>query len=226
MVETNEWGKLVQNLIKEGVLHSPRVIETMRKVSREKFLPENMRNYSAVDTPLPIGFGQTASAPHMVSIMNEALQLDTGVKVLEIGAGSGWHAATMAELIAPKTAPRSEWGHVYTVEIVQGLAEFARKNIMNGGYGDRVTIIHADGSTGYPEKAPYDRILVTAAAPDIPKPLIEQLKPTGIMLIPVGNLSLFQNLIKITKGSDGKIKQENLGGVAFVPLTGKYGHQF
>jgi protein-L-isoaspartate(D-aspartate) O-methyltransferase len=132
----------------------------------------------------------------------------------------------MAELIAPKTAPRSEWGHVYTVEIVQGLAEFARKNIMNGGYGDRVTIIHADGSTGYPEKAPYDRILVTAAAPDIPKPLIEQLKPTGIMLIPVGNLSLFQNLIKITKGSDGKIKQENLGGVAFVPLTGKYGHQF
>jgi protein-L-isoaspartate(D-aspartate) O-methyltransferase len=226
LVETNEWGKLVQNLIKEGVLHSPRVIETMRKVSREKFLPENMRNYSAVDTPLPIGFGQTASAPHMVSIMNEALQLDTGVKVLEIGAGSGWHAATMAELIAPKTAPRSEWGHVYTVEIVQGLAEFARKNIMNGGYGDRVTIIHADGSTGYPEKAPYDRILVTAAAPDIPKPLIEQLKPTGIMLIPVGNLSLFQNLIKITKGSDGKIKQENLGGVAFVPLTGKYGHQF
>lgn len=226
MVETNEWGKLVQNLIKEGVLHSPRVIETMRKVSREKFLPENMRNYSAVDTPLPIGFGQTASAPHMVSIMNEALQLDTGVKVLEIGAGSGWHAATMAELIAPKTAPRSEWGHVYTVEIVQGLAEFARKNIMNGGYGDRVTIIHADGSIGYPEKAPYDRILVTAAAPDIPKPLIEQLKPTGIMLIPVGNLSLFQNLIKITKGSDGKIKQENLGGVAFVPLTGKYGHQF
>ena len=225
-METNEWGKLVQNLIKEGVLHSPRVIETMRKVSRKKFLPENMRYYSAVDTPLPIGFGQTASAPHMVSIMNEALQLDTGVKVLEIGAGSGWHAATMAELIAPKTAPRSEWGHVYTVEIVQGLAEFARKNIMNGGYGDRVTIIHADGSTGYPEKAPYDRILVTAAAPDIPKPLIEQLKPTGIMLIPVGNLSLFQNLIKITKGSDGKIKQENLGGVAFVPLTGKYGHQF
>jgi protein-L-isoaspartate(D-aspartate) O-methyltransferase len=226
LVETNEWERLIQNLIKEGVLRSPRVIETMRKVSREKFLPENMRYYSAVDTPLPIGFAQTASAPHMVSIMNEALQLDTGVKVLEIGAGSGWHAATMAELIAPKTAPRSEWGHVYTVEIVQGLAEFARKNIMNGGYGDRVTIIHADGSTGYPEKAPFDRILVTAAAPDIPKPLIEQLKPTGIMLIPVGNLSLFQNLIKITKGSDGKIKQENLGGVAFVPLTGKYGHQF
>jgi protein-L-isoaspartate(D-aspartate) O-methyltransferase len=86
--------------------------------------------------------------------------------------------------------------------------------------------MRADGSMGCAEKAPYDRILVTAAAPDIPKPLIEQLKTTGIMLIPVGNLSLFQNLIKITKGSNGKINQENLGGVAFVPLTGKYGHQF
>jgi protein-L-isoaspartate(D-aspartate) O-methyltransferase len=162
----------------------------------------------------------------MVSIMNEALQLDIGVKVLEIGAGSGWHAATIAELVAPNTAPRSEWGHVYTAEIVQDLAEFARRNIMDSGYGDRVSIIRADGSMGYAEKAPYDRILVTAAAPDIPKPLIEQLKITGIMLIPVGNLSLFQNLIKITKGSNGKINQENLGGVAFVPLTGKYGHQF
>lgn len=225
-MEANEWEKLIQNLVKEGVLRSPRVTETMRKVPREKFLPENMRSYSAVDTPLPIGFGQTASAPHMVSIMNEALQLTAGLKILEIGAGSGWHAATIAELIAPKTAPRSEWGHVYTVEIVQGLADFARKNIMNCGYGDRITIIHADGSVGYPEKAPYDRILVTAAAPDIPKPLIEQLKSTGIMLIPVGSLSLFQNLIKVTKTADGKIKEENLGGVAFVPLTGKLGHMF
>jgi protein-L-isoaspartate(D-aspartate) O-methyltransferase len=161
----------------------------------------------------------------MVSIMNEALQLEVGNKVLEVGAGSGWHAATIAELIAPSGAPRSEYGHVYTVEIVQGLADFARKNIMKAGYGDRVTIISGDGSVGYPEKAPYDKILVTAAAPDIPKPLIDQLKSEGIMLIPVGSPSLFQNLIKITK-ADGKIKQENLGGVAFVPLTGKYGHRF
>jgi protein-L-isoaspartate(D-aspartate) O-methyltransferase len=162
----------------------------------------------------------------MVSIMNEALQLEVGQKVLEIGAGSGWHAATIAEIIAPSNAPRSEWGHVYTVEIIQGLAEFARKNIMNTGYGDRVTIICADGSMGYPEKAPYDRILVTAAAPEIPKPLIEQLKPNGIMLIPVGSVHLFQNLIKVTKSADGKLKEENLGGVAFVPLTGRYGHKY
>jgi len=162
----------------------------------------------------------------MVSIMNEALQLEVGHKVLEIGAGCGWHAATIAEIIAPKDAPRSEWGHIYTLEIVQGLADFAKKNIMNAGYSDRVTIICADGSVGYAEKAPYDRILVTAAAPDIPKPLIEQLKPNGIMLIPVGSVHLFQSLIKITKGVNGKTREENLGGVAFVPLTGRYGHNF
>ncbi|MEM3730217.1 MAG: protein-L-isoaspartate O-methyltransferase [Candidatus Bathyarchaeia archaeon] len=161
----------------------------------------------------------------MVSIMNEALQLEVGHKVLEVGAGSGWHAATIAEIVAPGEAPRSEWGHVYTVEIVQGLADFARRNIMNAGYGDRVTIICADGSMGYPDRAPYDRILVTAAAPTIPRPLIEQLKNGGIMLIPVGSVHLFQSLIKVTKKADGKLVEENLGGVAFVPLTGRYGHR-
>lgn len=160
----------------------------------------------------------------MVAIMNEALKLEAGHKVLEVGAGCGWHAATVAEVIASKDLPRSEWGHVYTVEIIRELADFARKNIMNAGYGDRVTIVCADGSMGYPERAPYDRIFVTAAAPNIPKTLIEQLKPNGIMLIPVGSISLFQSLIKITKEADGKIREENLGGVAFVPLTGHYGH--
>jgi len=161
----------------------------------------------------------------MVSIMDEALQLEVGQKVLEVGAGSGWHAATIAEIIAPKEAPRSEWGHVYTVEIVQALAENARKTIMTTGYADRVTIINADGSKGYAEKAPYDRVIVTAAAPNVPKPLVDQLKPSGILLIPVGSVSLFQNLLKITKEPDGKIKQENLGGVAFVPLIGEHGHK-
>jgi protein-L-isoaspartate(D-aspartate) O-methyltransferase len=162
----------------------------------------------------------------MVSIMNEALQLGVGHNVLEVGAGSGWHAATMAEIVAPHDAPRSNWGHVYTVEIVQSLADFARKTIMKAGYGDRITIVSADGSMGYAEKAPYDRVVVTAAAPDVPKPLIHQLKPGGIMLIPVGSASLFQSLMKIVKESDGKIREENLGGVAFVPLTGQYGHRF
>lgn len=198
----------------------------MLAVPRAKFLPEDAQSYSVMDTPLPIGFGQTISAPHMVAIMNEALQLEVGQKVLEVGAGSGWHSATIAEVIAPHGAPRSEWGHVYTVEIVQGLAEIARKNIMNEGYGDRVTITYGDGSKGYPQKAPYDRVLVTAAAPCVPRPLVEQLKPEGIMLIPVGSVSMFQTLIKITKGADGTLKEENLGGVAFVPLTGEHGHKF
>lgn len=224
-MEKRDWEELVERLIKEGILHTPKVIKAMRSVPRGKFLPENMQSYSTVDTPLPIGFGQTVSAPHMVSIMNEALQLDVGQKVLEVGAGSGWHAATIAEIVAPSDAPRSEWGHVYTVEIIEGLAEFARKNVRNAGYGDRITIICADGSMGYSEKAPYDRIIITAAAPDVPQPLIEQLKPNGIMLIPVGSVHLFQNLIKIKKSADGKIKKENLGGVAFVPLTGRYGHR-
>ncbi|MEM4704808.1 MAG: protein-L-isoaspartate(D-aspartate) O-methyltransferase [Candidatus Bathyarchaeia archaeon] len=222
----SNWETLVNNLIKEGILRSPKVIKAMQKVPRNLFLPENMQPYSAQDTPLPIGFGQTVSAPHMVSIMNEALELEVGQNVLEVGAGSGWHAATIAEIIAPHDAPRSSWGHVYTVEIVHGLAEFARKTILKAGYGDRVTIVSADGSLGYAEKAPYDRILVTAAAPSVPSPLIEQLKPGGIMLIPIGDISLFQSLMKITKTENGKIRQENLGGVAFVPLTGQYGHKF
>lgn len=161
----------------------------------------------------------------MVAIMNEALQLEVGQKVLEVGAGSGWHAATVAEIVAPSDAPRSEWGHVYTVEIIGALAEMARQNIMKAGYSDRITIISANGSMGYPEKAPYDRILVTAAAPEIPRPLLEQLKPGGIMVIPVGSVHFFQNLMRITKRSDGRIIEENLGGVAFVPLTGRYGHK-
>jgi len=161
----------------------------------------------------------------MVSIMNEALMLEVGHRVLEVGAGSGWHAATIAEIVAPSDAPRSEWGHVYTVEIVPELADFARRNIRKTGYGDRVTISCVDGSAGFKEKAPYDRILVTAAAPEVPKPLVEQLKASGIMVVPVGGAHLFQTLIRATKLPDGKIKEENLGGVAFVPLTGKYGHR-
>lgn len=161
----------------------------------------------------------------MVAIMNEALQLEVGNKVLEVGAGSGWHAATVAEIVAPTGGSRSEWGHVYTIEIIEELAENAKKNIIKAGYADRVTIICRDGSMGYQEEAPYDRILVTAAAPNIPSPLLEQLKPGGVMVIPVGGVHLFQTLIRVRKGLSGEIVKEDLGGVAFVPLTGKYGHK-
>ena len=160
----------------------------------------------------------------MVSIMDEVLELEMGHKVLEVGAGSGWHAATIAEIVAPTDAPKDKWGHVYTVEIVSQLAEFAKKNIEKADYSDRITVVCGDGSLGYPEAAPYDRILVTAAAPDVPKPLVEQLKTGGGLVIPVGGMYLYQTLVRVRK-RDGQILEENLGGVAFVPLTGKYGQR-
>lgn len=221
-MEKSDWDKLIDNLTKQGKLHTPNVIKAMQRLPRARFLPRDSQAYSVKDTPLPIGYGQIISAPHIVAIMNEALQLRTGQKVLEVGAGSGWHAASIAEIVSPKEAPRSEWGHVYTLEINPNLADMARKNIMNTGYGDRVTIVIGDGSKGYLEKAPFDRILIAAAVPRIPKPLVDQLKADGIMLIPVGNASLFQMLVKVTKDIDGKLREENLGGVSFVPLTGEY----
>jgi protein-L-isoaspartate(D-aspartate) O-methyltransferase len=220
-LEKADWGKLIDSLIKQDILRTPKVIKAMRAVPRTKFLPSDMQSYASNNTPLPIGCAQTMLAPHIVSVMNEALQLEVGHKVLEIGTGSGWHAATIAEIIAPKETPRSEWGHVYTIELVKNLAETARKNIMNAGYGDRITTINEDGSKGYPGKAPFDRTLVTASTPKVPQPLIDQLKSNGIIVIPVGSPSLFQNLMKYTKQSDGKIKEENLGSVTFVPLTGQ-----
>jgi len=157
--------------------------------------------------------------------MDEVLELEVGNRVLEVGAGCGWHAATVAEIVAPSDMPKEKWGHVYTVEIVSQLADLARTNIEKAGYGGRVTIICGDGSLGYVEMAPYDRILVTAAAPDVPKPLIEQLKNGGVLVIPVGGVYLYQTLLRIRK-RDEKITEENLGGVAFVPLTGRHGYKF
>ncbi|MEM2384317.1 MAG: protein-L-isoaspartate O-methyltransferase [Candidatus Bathyarchaeia archaeon] len=161
----------------------------------------------------------------MVSIMNEALELDIGHRVLEVGSGSGWHASTIAEIVAPSDVPRERWGHVYTIEIIPMLAEYARENIEKAGYGDRVTVICGDGSGGYPKEAPYDRILVTAAAPFVPAPLKEQLKLGGVMVIPVGEVGFYQTLIRVRKLENGRVIEEDLGGVAFVPLVGKYGHK-
>lgn len=161
---------------------------------------------------------------NMVSIMNEALELEVGHRVLEVGAGSGWHACTVAEIVAPTDVSRAECGHVYTVEIVSRLAEKARENVAQAGFEDRVTVLCRDGSMGYVEEAPFDRILVTAAAPEVPKPLTEQLETGGVLVLPVGGSRFFQSLIRVRK-QDGEIRRENLGGVAFVPLTGKYGHR-
>lgn len=158
--------------------------------------------------------------------MNEALELEVGHQVLEIGTGCGWHSATVAEIIAPSDVAKEKWGHIFTVEIVAELVDIAKKNLEGAGLSDRVTVVHSDGSMGYAEKAPYDRVLATAAAPDVPPSLIEQLRVGGVMVLPVGGVHLFQSLIRVRKFADGRITKEDLGGVAFVPLTGRFGHRF
>jgi protein-L-isoaspartate(D-aspartate) O-methyltransferase len=152
----------------------------------------------------------------MVAIMNEALELRIGDKVLEVGAGSGYHAATIAEQIGPH-------GHVYTVELVPELVRVARSNLEKAGYSLRVTLVEGDGSLGYPDRAPYDRIVVTAAAPKVPQTLASQLQPGGILIIPVGGRMFPQELVKVRKDEKGRIERTSLGGVAFVPLIGKEG---
>lgn len=149
--------------------------------------------------------------------MNEALELQPRQKVLEVGAGSAYHAATIAETIGPD-------GRVYTVERVESLVRFARENLERAGYADRVVIIHGDGSLGYQDRAPYDRVVVTAAAPRVPPKLLEQLKPDGIMVVPIGSRIFGQELVRIRKKGQ-KITTESLGAVAFVPLIGEHGHE-
>ncbi|UCH38403.1 MAG: protein-L-isoaspartate(D-aspartate) O-methyltransferase [Candidatus Bathyarchaeota archaeon] len=212
---------LLTKLVAEGVLRSSKVKQAMSRVPREGFLPDRVRSHAYIDCPLPIGYGQTISAPHMVAMMAEALEVEAGQIVLEIGSGSGYHAAVLAELVTPITlTPR---GHIYSVEIIPELAAFARKNLKQAGYEDRVTIILGDGSLGHPEQAPYDRISVTAAAPQIPEALVMQLKKEGMLVIPVGNTLFYQKLLKVRKQEETKTSLSIISDVAFVPLRGRNG---
>ncbi len=206
---------MVESLKRRGYISAAGVEAAMRRVSREEFLPESLRDDAYVDTPLPIGEGQTISAPHMVAIMAEQLDLGPGMKVLEIGAGSGYHAAVCAEIVGQE-------GHIYTVERISSLASFAEANLRKTGYAPIVTVIFGDGTRGLPEHAPYDRIFVAAGAPDIPSPLIGQLAEGGKLLVPVGG-RFYQDLIRIEKRG-AKLKKENLGGCVFVPLIGEHGY--
>lgn len=218
-----EKKKAINNLIAEGILKTESIIRAMLKVPREEFLPNNVKHYAYADMPLPIGYGQTTSALHMTAIFCEYGELKLGEKVLEIGAGCGYMSCVYAEVVAPSNQPKSKWGHVWSIEIIKELYEFAKKNVEKTGYADRVTLIHGNGSLGLKEYSPYDAIIVTSAAPRIPKEMIEQLSPKGRLLIPVGSPGFYQQLIKVTKMQDGSIKKENLGEVAFVPMRGKAG---
>jgi protein-L-isoaspartate(D-aspartate) O-methyltransferase len=154
----------------------------------------------------------------MVAIMNEALELRPGLNVLEVGAGSGYHAATIAEQIGPES-------RVYAIERSPELVKTAHENLQRSGYSDRVVIVQGDGSLGFPDRAPYDRILVTAAAPNVPEPLFRQLTTGGVLIVPVGGRLFPQELVKIRKNQEGRQEKSSLGGVAFVPLIGKEGFE-
>ena len=184
------------------------VLDAMRRVPRHAFVPAAQRNLAYANRPLPIGYGQTISQPYIVALMTDLLRLGPRARTLEIGTGSGYQAAVLAEL-----------GHqVYTIEIVSGLAEQAAIRLSALGY-DAVHVRQGDGYYGWPEAAPFDGIVVTAAAPQIPPPLLEQVKPGGRMVIPVGATFLVQQLMLIEKLADGSIHTEALLPVAFVPLV-------
>jgi protein-L-isoaspartate(D-aspartate) O-methyltransferase len=199
--------RLIQRLREEGI-RDERVLEAILHVPRHVFVDEALASRAYEDTALPIGHGQTISQPYIVAIMTDLLEVGRGDKVLEVGTGSGYQAAVLAELV----------DEVYTVEIIPELARVAKERLARLGY-DNVTARHADGYLGWREHAPFDGIVVTAASSHVPPPLIEQLAPGGRMVIPVGSPFAVQQLMLVEKGRDGKVRTRQLLPVAFVPLT-------
>jgi protein-L-isoaspartate(D-aspartate) O-methyltransferase len=188
------------------------VLAAMRKVPRELFVPEGLREFAYEDSPLPIGGEQTISQPYIVAFMAEALMLKGGENVLEIGAGSGYAAAVLSEIAA----------EVYTVERVGKLAAQAADTLAGGGY-DNVHVLHGDGTKGWPEHAPYDAIVVAAGGPQVPESLKEQLKIGGRLVIPVGVDQRVQELVRVVRVSSNEYHRENIADVRFVPLIGEEG---
>ncbi|NJE02544.1 protein-L-isoaspartate(D-aspartate) O-methyltransferase [Thermococcus sp. MV11] len=207
------WERTVESLSSEGLIRSDAVRRAFLKYPRYLFVEKRHQKYAHLDEPLPIPAGQTVSAPHMVAIMLELADLKPGMNVLEIGTGSGWNAALISELVGTD---------VYTIERIPELVEFARQNLERAGVKN-VHVFLGDGTLGFPPKAPYDRIIVTAGAPEVPKPLLEQLKPGGWLIIPVGSHHLWQELYVVEKTDDGRIRKRRWGSVVFVPLIGAHG---
>jgi protein-L-isoaspartate(D-aspartate) O-methyltransferase len=201
--------QMVNAQIRARDVRNPVVLQAMMRVPRHRFVPDAMRPYAYEDRPLPIGNGQTISQPYIVAYMTEVLQLEPAHKVLEIGTGSGYQAAVLAEIAR----------QVYSIEIVPELAERARRALAETGYRN-VDVRTGDGYLGWPEHAPFDRIIATAAPPDIPKPLVDQLAVGGIMVVPVG--TGYQEIVIISKTAQG-VTQKRTIEVRFVPMVKKPG---
>ena len=199
--------RMVRQQIAARGVSDPRVLDAMRKIPRHELVPQDLRKHSYADHPLPIGEGQTISQPYIVAYMTEQLRLKGEEKVLEVGTGSGYQAAVLAELCK----------EVYTIEIVESLAKQAAKDLERLGY-ENIHVLHGDGYRGWPDHAPFDAIIITAAPERIPEPLLEQLEVGGRMILPVGDR--YQELILITRTKEGT-RERRLIPVRFVPMTGE-----
>ena len=188
---------------------SSAVLEALGRTPRHLFVPADLQSAAYANRPLPIGYGQTISQPYIVALMTELLETSPGDRVLEVGTGSGYQAAVLAEMGVT----------VHSIEIVVPLARRARRDLAAAGYADRVTVYEGDGYAGLPDLAPFDGVIVTAAPDHVPGPLIEQLKPSGRLVIPVGPAGHDQELMLVVKGEDGVVRSERVVGVRFVPLT-------
>jgi len=189
----------------------PRVMSVMGKVERHRFVPPSEQSWAYANRPLPIGHGQTISQPYIVALMTDLINVDPGDRVLEIGTGSGYQAAVLAEMGA----------EVFTIEIIEPLARQASGRLAELGYG-QIKTRQGDGYYGWQEEEPFDAIVVTAAADHVPPPLIRQLKAGGVMIIPVGGRFLVQQLVLVTKDSAGSVTTRQILPVRFVPLTGDH----
>ncbi len=199
---------MIKNQLQSRGIRDDAVLEVMRSVERHNFVPENYRDRAYSDGPLPIGHSQTISQPYIVSFMTEQLQVSSQHKVLEIGTGSGYQAAILGELAK----------HVFTIEIIPELAEGA-KNILNHLSYKNITVRAGDGYKGWPEEAPFERIMVTAAPAEVPQTLVDQLAPGGRMILPVGAQFLVQYLWVIEKDDQGTVTKEKILPVRFVPMV-------
>jgi len=201
-----ERKRMVDSQIRTRGVKNKAVIDAMLKVPRHIFIPENLRRYAYADEPQPIGEGQTISQPYIVALMTELLDPQSTDRVLEVGAGSGYQAAVLAELVS----------HVYSLEIVPALAKRTKKLLEKMDYKN-ISVIQGNGYQGYPQEAPFDKVIVTAAPPSLPKALTDQLKIGGRLVIPVGEF--YQVLFVYTKKKDG-IQSRDVIPVRFVPMTG------